>query len=175
MRKFTVILFALFLIFSGYLSAEPAKSVTKAKDFTLVNLKGEKVSLKDFQGKKVVLLNFFATWCPSCREEIPILNKLYPEYKEKNVEFIGIDLRESKGKVSTFVEKLKISYPVLLDLKGEAGNLYKAAYIPLNVIIDRNGVIRFIGSFLEEKDLRKELDKIVPLKKEKLQKSGGKQ
>lgn len=175
MRKFAVILFAFFLVFGGYLSAEQPKSVTKAKEFTLENLKGEKVSLKDFQGKKVVLLNFFATWCPSCREEIPILNKLYPEYKGRNVEFIGIDLRESKEKVSAFVKKLKISYPVLLDLKGEVGNLYKVGYIPLNVIIDQNGVIRFMGSFLSEKDLRKELDKVIPQKKEKLQKTGGKQ
>ncbi len=175
MRKFTVTLLAFFLIFGGYLSAEQAKSVAKAKDFTLLNLKGEKVSLKDFQGKKVVLLNFFATWCPSCREEMPTLNKLYPEYKEKNVEFIGIDLREDTKKVSAFVEKQKIGYPVLLDTKGEAGKLYRVEYIPVNVIVDQNGVIRFIGSFIEEKDLRKELDKIVPLKKEKLQKSGGKQ
>jgi len=158
------ILFVFALLLAGYAQAQPRLG-EKAKDFTLENLKGEKVSLKDFQGKKNVFLNFFTTWCPYCREEVPILNKLYPEYKDKNVEFIGIDVRESKKKVSTFAEKYKIAYPILLDPKGEVGNLYRVPYSPFNLIIDQNGVIKFVGGFLSEKDLKKELDKIILGKK----------
>jgi len=173
-RKFVTTLFLFALILNAYAVAPP-KVGEKAKDFTLLNLKGEKISLKDFQGKKAVFLNLFTTWCPSCREEIPIMTKLYPEYKKKNVEFISIDLRENSKKVAEFVKKFKIDYPVLIDAKGEVANLYGVRYIPLNLLIDQEGIIRFIGSFLSEKDLRKELDKVLPEKKGKLQKSGKKE
>lgn len=164
MRKVGIVLFAFALLITGCANAQP-RIGEKAKDFTLENLKGEKVSLKNFQGKKIVFLNFFTTWCPSCRQEIPILNKLYPEYKDKNVEFIGIDVRESKKKVISFAEKYKISYPILLDPKGEAGSLYRVPFFPFNLIIDQNGVIRFVGSFLKEEDLKKELNKVILGKK----------
>jgi len=173
MRKFITVLFVFILLANGCVYTQP-KIEEKVKDFTLNNLKEEKVNLKDFQDKKIIFLNFFATWCPSCREEIPILNKLYPEYKDKDVEFIGIDLREDKKKVNNFVEKYKINYPVLLDLKGKVGELYRISSIPFNLLIDREGIIRFAGSFLTEEELRKELDKIVPLKKRKPLISGGK-
>lgn len=171
--KVFAILFAFTLVVNSF-AAAPPKVGEKAKDFTLTNLKGEKVTLKDFQGKKAVFLNFFTTWCPSCREEIPILTKLYPEYSKKNIEFISVDLRESQGKVAGFLKKFKINYPMLIDPKGKVGDLYGVPYFPFNLLIDREGIIRFIGSFLSEKELRKELDKVIPSKKEKPKKLGEK-
>lgn len=164
MYRIGITLLTIIFLFNSYVFALP-KAGEKVKDFTLNNLQGEKVSLKTFQGKKIIFLNFFATWCPSCREEIPVLTKLYSEYQDKDVEFIGIDLREDKKKVTSFVEKYKINYPVLLDLGGAVGKLYQISFIPFNLLIDQEGIVRFAGSFSTLEELKKELNKIVPKKK----------
>jgi peroxiredoxin len=110
-----------------------------AKDFTLKDLAMKKVSLNDFKGK-VVLLNFFATWCPPCRMEIPELIKIYNKNKEKGLVVLGVSL-DSDGipqGLTRFVRDMKIPYPVLLGNMELADN-YQVSGVPTTIIINREG------------------------------------
>jgi peroxiredoxin len=113
-----------------------------APDFALKNLKGHKVRLTDFGGK-VVLLNFWATWCPPCRVEIPHLKELYAKYQDKGLEVIGISLDlAGEEVVKIFVERNQISYSILLGDERIAVDYGGILGIPTSFLIDRQGKIR---------------------------------
>ncbi|MBS1259664.1 MAG: Thiol-disulfide oxidoreductase ResA [Candidatus Scalindua arabica] len=113
----------------------------KAAPFKLMTVDGKELELESFAKDKVTLLVFGATWCPACRHEIPILKEYYNEFKDDGLNILNIDIQESEKKVKSFVEKQQINYPVALDSNAAAARLYKVVGIPLNVILDRSGVI----------------------------------
>ena len=111
-------------------------------DFTLKDLEGEEVSLKRFRGK-IVLLNFWATWCPPCRKEIPSMIKLYKRYNDKGLEIIGVNLdRMDKSGIEKFSSEYNITFPILLDPTGKIATLYGITALPATFILDRNGKIQ---------------------------------
>ncbi len=95
----------------------------EAPDFTLKNLEGSEISLKDFEGK-VVFLNFWASWCGPCRDEMPSMEKLWQRFKENDFVILAVDLRESRGEVVSFMKEYGLTFPVLLDSKGEVGAMF---------------------------------------------------
>ena len=111
---------------------------TKIIDFELENLAGKKVKLSSFTGK-VVVLNFWATWCPPCRAEIPSLQALYDKLGKLGFEIVAVDLQEDKAKVAAFAKTNKMTFPILLDLQGAVGSTYGASAIPTSYVIDRRG------------------------------------
>lgn len=113
----------------------------KAIDFTLVDLNGKKVSLSDFKGKNVYL-NFFATWCPPCKQEMPDIEKVYQEYKDKDLVVLAVDLGEDRDTVKNFIDKNKYSFKVLLDSDQSVGEKYNISAIPVSYFIDRNGNVK---------------------------------
>ena len=117
----------------------------KAKDFTLEDLEGSLVSLKDFQGK-VVFLNFWATWCPPCRAEMPAMEKLWQKFKEEDFVILAVDLREGKEKVGSFMKENGYTFPVLLDSRGEVANTYGITAVPTTYLLDPEG--RTVGKAL---------------------------
>ncbi len=106
-------------------------------DFTLADLEGHKWTLKGLRGK-VVLVNFWATWCPPCRKEIPDLEALYEHFKGRGLVILGIS-DETAAKVQPFVRKQKITYPVLLDPGHKVNNLYSVEGIPMSFVYNRSG------------------------------------
>jgi len=112
-----------------------------APDFTLKGLDGQTVRLSDFRGK-AVLLNFWATWCPPCRQEMPDLEKAYQKYKDQGVVFLGIDMQEDQGTVKQFVQQNGYGWIFAVDSSGQVADTYQAAAIPTSYFIDRDGVIR---------------------------------
>ncbi|HOQ32873.1 MAG TPA: redoxin family protein [Candidatus Hydrogenedens sp.] len=114
----------------------------KAPDFTLSTLDGKKVSLKDFKGKKVVVLDFWAIWCPPCRRAMPIVQEVSNELKDKDVVFLAVNVDEDKAKVPDFVKNAGITLTVLLDTDGKVANSYNVTSIPRMFIIDKNGIIK---------------------------------
>jgi cytochrome c biogenesis protein CcmG, thiol:disulfide interchange protein DsbE len=123
---------------------------SRAANFSLKTLEGEPVALEQTRGK-VVVLDFWATWCPPCREELPYVEKLRTEFAEQ-VQFFGINDEES-GTVKDFVRKHAYGMAVLMDGKRQVHRQYGVSSIPTMLIIDRQGVIRehFIGSRSEAK------------------------
>ncbi len=111
-----------------------------APDFTLTSLDGESVTLSDYRGEKPVVLDFFTTWCPNCRRDMPRLSRFYDQYKDQ-VEVIGINLREREGKVRSFIDSREISFPVVLDPTGQAARSYGVQYTNYHVLIDIEGNI----------------------------------
>ncbi len=129
----------------------------RAALFNLQTLDDREIELESFAKDKVTLLVFGTTWCPSCRHEIPHLKEYYSELKDDGLNVLGIDIQESAKKVKSLMDKNEASYPVALDSKGVVARLYKVVGIPLNIVLDRNGVIKYKANKLPEKELLKEL------------------
>ena len=121
----------------------------KATDFTLKTLGGKDASLSDYQGK-IVFLNFWATWCPPCREEVPSMENLYQKFKDQDFAILAIDLRESQETVEKFVQENGLNFTVLLDPKGKIGSAYMVANIPTTYLLDKKGEI--IGKIIGGRD-----------------------
>lgn len=129
----------------------------KAAPFKLLTLDGKEIELNSFAKDKVTLLVFGATWCPSCRHEIPLLKEYYSELKDKGLNVLSIDIQESAKKVKSLADKQEINYPVVLDSKADVARLYKVLGIPLNIVLDKNGVIVYKDNRPPDKELLKKL------------------
>ena len=112
-----------------------------APSFKLRNIKGNYESLESYRGE-VVVVNFWATWCAPCRIEMPSFEKLYRRYRSEGVTVLAITLdKNSENKIKSFVDEYGLSFPILLDEKGEVERLYPSMTIPFTYIIDRQGRI----------------------------------
>lgn len=114
----------------------------RAPDFALPDLNGNLVRLSDFRGKPV-LLNFWATWCPPCRKEIPDLQRFHEQYGDKIV-LLGIDWGEDVEEVKRFLERYRATYPQLMDKDGRFFVLYQLTGLPTSYWIDEQGIVRGI-------------------------------
>jgi len=135
-----------------------------APDFTLSTIDGGTVRLSDFQGKKVIL-NFWATWCPPCKAEMPHMQNFYEKNKDNGIEIVAVNLTNmdnGKDEIEKFVKEYSLTFPIPLDETGDIGVQYQAFTIPTSYILDTNGVItkKIIGPMDEEmmSNLTKDLD-----------------
>ncbi|MFQ6111696.1 MAG: peroxiredoxin family protein [Nitrospinota bacterium] len=110
-----------------------------APTFKLPDLNGSHRTLEDFRGS-VIFLNFFATWCPPCRKEMPQMDSLYKKYKDRGLTVLALSVdTEEAGVVSEFVGELSLSFPVLHDKERRAALLYRVVGLPTSYFIDRKG------------------------------------
>ncbi len=139
----------------------PANAVL-APDFTLATTQGQTITLSDLKGK-VILLNFWGTWCGPCRKEIPDFVKLYDKYHDQGLEILGVTLTSgSPDEIQSFMDKWKMNYSILTDINGNETQQVTTAYgkavgkpisgIPTTFIIDRDGYIvkSYLGPRSEE-------------------------
>ena len=115
------------------------KEPSPAPGFTLPDLERGKVSLKDFRGK-LLILNFWASWCVPCREEMPAMERLYQKYRDQGFVILGVNLKDDKKSAIAFVKELKITFPIAFDPAGEVGLLYGAWGLPATYLIDTKGI-----------------------------------
>jgi peroxiredoxin len=124
----------------------------KAPDFSLESLKGDKVQLRNLKGK-VIFLNFWATWCGPCKEEMPSMETLHQQLKDRDFVFLTISVDYDGAKtVKKFMEKHRYSFPVLLDPTSKTLQPFEISRIPATIFIDRNG--RMIGRVIGPRDWR---------------------
>lgn len=129
-----------------------------APSFTLKDLDGKEASLGDYKGKKI-LLNFWASWCPPCRAEMPDMESFYQKYKDEGYTVIAVNAASTEKNsldAPAFIEKNELTFPVLVDEKGSIGALYNVISLPTSYFIDSDGVIRnkVTGPMSEERIVR---------------------
>ena len=113
-----------------------------APAFSLKRLNGNETHLADYSGQ-VILLNFWATWCMPCRQEMPAIELLWQQYREKGLVVVGVsndDIGKQK-RVLTFIKKMNLSFPILLDDESTVSNLYDVSGIPVSYLIGRDGIL----------------------------------
>ena len=124
-----------------------ANQRTDPHAFSLPMLTGGIAALSDFKGR-IVILNFWATWCPPCRAEMPSMEKLYNRFKDQGLEILAVYIGEDESTVRRFINSSKYTFPVLLDTNNRISNAYGIEAIPTSYILDREGKIiaRVVGS-----------------------------
>lgn len=120
----------------------------QAPNFVLPNLNSEKVELAGLTSQKPTLLIFWATWCPTCNEEIPTLKEWHQKYPQ--LQLLAINVQEPAGRVRAFAEKRGIRYPILLDSEAEVAHQYGLVGIPASVLIAKGGRILYYGFTLPQ-------------------------
>jgi len=156
MLKVLVVTLFGFLVFAGALWAQAAK---KAPDFNLTDLNGKQVTLGSLKGK-VVVLNFWASWCPPCKREIPDFIKTYEKFKDKGFVIVGIAVSSKPDDVKALVKQYNITYPVAMASGTVEQDYGPVTAVPTTFIIDKNGNLvpggKRIGMFSEG-----ELEKVI--------------
>lgn len=122
---------------------------TAASDFELLDLAGRPVRLRDLRGR-VVLLNFWATWCAPCREEMPALGTLARELGPRGLTVVGVNFKESRRDVEAFRKAHGLGFPMLLDGDGRVSAGYQVFALPVTVLVDRRGML--VGTVLGARD-----------------------
>lgn len=156
-RRWALVMLVVFLAGSGWVLASrlPANSTSGGKpppsprvgfsapDFTLDLLSGGQVTLSEMQGK-VVVINFWTTWCPPCKAEMPALEKVYRAFNDLGLEVLAVNStnQDDEADVVTFVQELDLSFPVPLDRTGAVSAMYNLQGLPSTYFIDADGVIR---------------------------------
>ena len=114
-----------------------------APDFTLRSAGGTNLRLQEQRGR-VVMINFWATWCGPCRQEMPLLEKLYAKYKPMGFTMLGVNVEPDSKLAAGFLEKTPVTFPILFDVKSEVSKLYQVAGMPSTAIVDRKGNLRWV-------------------------------
>jgi cytochrome c biogenesis protein CcmG/thiol:disulfide interchange protein DsbE len=132
-----------------------------APEFNLILFNGENFQLSDQKGKPV-LINFFASWCVSCGEEIPVIQKVFQEYPPDAVAFVGIAVDDTEKKAKAFMRKVGLSIPAGLDRTGEIKDAFRLYGMPTTFFIDKDGMVSYFHpGVVTEKLIRYELDKLL--------------
>jgi peroxiredoxin len=114
-----------------------------APDFTVLGEDGKEHRLSELRGQ-VVILNFWATWCGPCRSEMPELERTYQANRDRGLNVIAMNFRETAPEAQAFFKELRLTFPIWLDRTGSVAELYRARGLPSTFVVDRSGIIRFV-------------------------------
>jgi thiol-disulfide isomerase/thioredoxin len=115
-----------------------------APDFALRSMQGPSMRLSEHLGE-VVVINFWATWCGPCRQEMPLLDALYGKYRRAGLILLSVNIDEAAGPAIEMAQTLKVSYPVLFDTRKDVSRAYDVSAMPVTVLVDRAGVVRYVS------------------------------
>ena len=157
------------LIIAGLLSlmalnpASAAPVSGPAPNFTLKSMSGKNLKLSEMTGN-VVLINFWASWCGPCRQEMPLLNDLHNKYEPLGFTVLGVNVEEQSEAALGFINDYPVDFPVLLDSKNKVSKLYNVVAMPTTVVVDRDGNMRFLHKGYkpgDEKEYRNMVKKLI--------------
>ena len=114
-----------------------------APDFVLRSATGENLRLSEYRGD-VVLINFWATWCGPCRQEMPLLDDLYGRYERVGFNLLGVNIDEDSRRAMQMVQELGVNFPVLFDENKAVSKLYEVEAMPVTILVDREGIVRHV-------------------------------
>ncbi|TQV86579.1 TlpA family protein disulfide reductase [Aliikangiella coralliicola] len=167
MKKRTVFGFKAFLTGLMLVACSTLSAADKvaAPDFTLKSLTGENLRLSDFRGQ-VVLLNFWASWCGPCRQEMPILDEIHKKYEPLGFAVLGVNVDLKSEKAIDYLRGTPVKFPILLDPKSKVSEQYSVSAMPSTAIIDRDGNVRYVHAGYKTGDEEKYKNKIKELMRE---------
>jgi thiol-disulfide isomerase/thioredoxin len=145
--------------FAGGSSSKPAP------DFTLASRAGGRVGLAQLRGQ-VVMINFWASWCGPCRQEMPLLDQMYRKYKPLGFTLVGVNVEPDPADAEGYLRKTPVTYPILLDKENKVSALYNVSAMPSSVIVDRKGRVRYVHHGYKPGDENEFLTQIRTLVKE---------
>lgn len=146
MKRTFLCLLRRFLLAGMMAAAMPAAALEldrTAPDFTLKSLGGKNLKLSEMAGN-VVLINFWASWCGPCREEMPLLNDLHKKYEPLGFAVFGVNVEEDVKGATGFLQNFPVDFPVLLDSANQVSKQYKVIAMPTTVLVDRDGKVRYL-------------------------------
>ncbi len=114
-----------------------------APDFALKSSTGANLRLSEYRGD-VVMINFWATWCGPCRQEMPLLDQLYSRYQRVGFSLLGVNIDDDSSRAMDMIHELGVSFPVLFDARKEVSKLYNVDAMPVTVLVDREGNVRHV-------------------------------
>ncbi|NVJ61709.1 MAG: TlpA family protein disulfide reductase [Gammaproteobacteria bacterium] len=141
MRLLKSILTVTVLVFSLSSLAKEVKE--PAPDFTLKSMSGENVKLSELRGN-VVMINFWASWCGPCRQEMPLLDDFYKKYNKLGFVLLGVNVEEDSSKAAGYLKEVPVSFPILYDNTNKVSKMYDIDAMPSTVLVDREGNMRFL-------------------------------
>lgn len=139
----TKVMLITLVVVAGNLYAGSSLLGKTAPDFTLRSNAGDNKKLSELRGK-VVMLNFWATWCGPCRQEMPKLTELKTLHDEYDFELLGINIDEDRAKALRLAKKLSVNFPILFDETKEVSKSYSIDAMPMTILIDRDGTVRYV-------------------------------
>lgn len=135
---------------------------SKAPDFTLVDLNGEKHKLSDYKGQGV-FLNFWATFCGPCEREMPAINRQYQVFKDQGVQTLSVNIAQTDFEVQNFVDRHELTFPVVIDKTKSVSTTYNVGTLPATLVIDPDGkVVKIITGELEEGKIASYMELVKP-------------
>lgn len=140
--KFAAIAFATLLATPVSQAAMPTTG-SVAPDFTLKSNSGKNLKLSEFRGQ-VIMINFWATWCGPCREEMPLLNRIHEQYRKAGFTLLGVNIDDRPATAQAMAKNLGIRFPILFDTEKRVSRLYDVNAMPSTLLIDRDGRVRHI-------------------------------
>ena len=114
-----------------------------APDFTLKSANGDNLKLSEFRGQ-VVMINFWASWCAPCRQEMPLLDEMYRRYQGLGFALLGVNVEEDSDAAKALLREIPVSFPILFDTKNTVSRTYNLVAMPSSVFVDRNGTVRYV-------------------------------
>ena len=157
---FVIVFLITIFVIQSYRSKGPVEVGRPAPSFTLQDMTGHEVSLDDYRGK-IVILDFWATWCGPCRVSMPMLDNIQQNYSGK-LSVVAVNLQEPKGVVREYILAQNLHSTVLLDEEGSVGIRYGAESIPLQILIDQKGIVRYIAMGVKSpREWRDEINKLL--------------
>ncbi len=145
------------------LSGQAEKLSGAAPDFTLKSNQGKNIRLQDLRGE-VVMLNFWASWCGPCRQEMPIMNDIYAKYAPMGFTILAVNVDENQADADRFLDAVPVDFPILYDSTSKVSEMFAVDAMPTTVMIDRDGNKRFLHRGYKpgyEKDYIKQVKKLI--------------
>ena len=152
-------------VFAATSLASSGLEGSQAPDFALKSSTGENMRLSEYRGD-VVMINFWATWCGPCRQEMPLLDELYSRYQRVGFNLLGVNIDDDSSRAMRMVDELGVSFPVLFDARKEVSKLYEVDAMPVTVLVDREGNVRHVHHGYKPGYEQKYLDEIRSLLRE---------
>ena len=162
------LLLALFLALASIALPASARSGLEGKaapDFALRSLDGKNRRLSELRGE-VVMINFWATWCGPCREEMPLLDRIYQQYAPVGFQILGVNVDDAGSRAAEMAQTLGVSFPVLFDETKSVSKLYDIGAMPMTVLIARDGTVRYLHKGYQRGVERDYIDQIRELLKD---------